>query len=169
MLAYSMPSGAVDQNPAAGRVAAGQEQQTLPQADYHNARVLLVDDDVRNLLALTPLLEKWKLDVMAAGDGNEALETLATGGEFELVFMDIMMPGMDGYEVIRQLREQPQFTELPIVALTAKAGADDREQCLAAGADDCIIKPIDPVELKIKLDKYLAGPAPGETSGPEHG
>ena len=165
----SMPSEPGVQDPAAGKVAAGQEQQPLPQADYHNARVLLVDDDVRNLLALTPLLEKWKLDVMAAGDGGEALETLATGGAFDLVFMDIMMPGMDGYEVIRQLREQPQFAELPIVALTAKAGADDREQCLAAGADDCIVKPIDPMELKIKLDKYLASPAPGETSGSEHG
>jgi len=106
---------------------------------------------------------------MAAGDGAEALETLATGGDFDLVFMDIMMPGMDGYEVIRQLREQQRFAEIPIVALTAKAGVDDREQCLAAGADDCIVKPIDPVELKIKLDKYLAGAATGETRGPEHG
>ena len=163
----SMPSEAGVQRPVAD--AAEQEQQPLPQADYHNARVLLVDDDVRNLLALTPLLEKWKLDVMAAGDGSEALETLATGGEFDLVFMDIMMPGMDGYEVIRQLRKQPQFSKLPIVALTAKAGADDREQCLAAGADDCIVKPIEPMELKIKLDKYLADPAPGETTGSEHG
>ena len=163
------PSEARVQRPDTGRDAAEQEQQSLPQADYHNARVLLVDDDVRNLLALTPLLEKWKLDVMAAGDGVEALETLATGGEFDLVFMDIMMPGMDGYEVIRQLREQPQFAGLPIVALTAKAGADDREQCLAAGADDCIVKPIDPVELKIKLDKYLADLAPGETPGSEYG
>ena len=163
----SMPSEAGVQRPVAD--AAEQEQQPLPQADYHNARVLLVDDDVRNLLALTPLLEKWKLDVMAAGDGSEALETLATGGEFDLVFMDIMMPGMDGYEVIKQLREQAQFAELPIVALTAKAGADDREQCLAAGADDCIVKPIEPMELKIKLDKYLADPAPGETTGSEHG
>ena len=164
----SMPSEPGVKRPVAGKDAAEQEQQPLPQADYHHARVLLVDDDVRNLLALTPLLEKWQLDVMAAGDGGEALETLATGGEFDLVFMDIMMPGMDGYEVIRQLREQQQFSKLPIVALTAKAGADDREQCLAAGADDCIVKPIDPVELKIKLDKYLAGPVPGETSGSEH-
>jgi len=126
--------------------------------------VLVVDDDVRNLLALTPLLEKWKLDVMAAGDGSEALDTLATGGDFDLVFMDIMMPGMDGYEVIRQLRGQARFAALPIIALTAKAGADDQEHCLAAGANDCIVKPIDTLELKTKLDKYLAGAATGETA-----
>jgi signal transduction histidine kinase/CheY-like chemotaxis protein len=172
MLLEEMPESPSEpgvQKPITGKAAAEGEQQPLPEADYNNARVLLVDDDVRNLLALTPLLEKWKLDVMAAGDGGEALETLATGGEFDLVFMDIMMPGMDGYEVIRQLRGKQQFAELPIVALTAKAGVDDREQCLAAGANDCIVKPIDPVELKIKLDKYLAGHAPGETSGSEHG
>jgi CheY-like chemotaxis protein len=119
---------------------------------------------MRNLLALTPLLEKWKLEVMAAGDGSEALETLATGGDFGLVFMDIMMPGMDGYEAIRRIRAQDRFTVLPIVALTAKAGADDLEQCLAAGANDYIVKPVDPLELKAKLDKYLAGAASGETA-----
>jgi signal transduction histidine kinase/ActR/RegA family two-component response regulator len=163
----SMPEAGI-QKPVEGKGDAEQVQ-PLPQADYHNARVLVVDDDVRNLLALTPLLEKWKLDVMAAGDGQEALETLATGGDFELVFIDIMMPGMDGYEVIRRLREQPRFSKLPIVALTAKAGTDDREHCLAAGADDCIVKPIEPLELKIKLDKYVAGIAAGETPGPGHG
>ena len=163
-----MPEEAGTQKPVAGKVDAEQEQ-PLPQADYHNARVLVVDDDVRNLLALTPLLEKWKLDVMAAGDGQEALETLAIGGDFDLVFIDIMMPVMDGYEVIRRLREQPRFAKLPIVALTAKAGADDLEQCLAAGADDCIVKPIEPLELKIKLDKYVAGIVAGETPGPKDG
>jgi len=71
--------------------------------------------------------------------------------------------------VIRRLREQPRFVSLPIIALTAKAAADDREACLAAGADDCIVKPLDPQELKIKLDMYLAGIAAGETTGPGHG
>ena len=169
MLPAEMPEMAEEagmHRQVAGSNDSGQEQ-PLPQADYHQARVLVVDDDVRNLLALTPLLEKWQLDVMAAGDGSEALDTLATGGDFDLVFMDIMMPGMDGYEVIRRLREQPRFAEIPIVALTAKAGADDLEQCLAAGANDCIVKPIDPLELKTRLDKYLAGAATGET--PEAG
>ena len=171
MLQAEMPELAEDagiRKPVAGNYESEPEQ-PLPQADYHNARVLVVDDDVRNLLALTPLLEQWKLDVMAAGDGNEALETLATGGDFELVFMDIMMPGMDGYEVIKRLRGQARFSGLPIIALTAKAGADDRQHCLAAGANDCIVKPVDPQELKIKLDKYLADNVSGETPGSARG
>jgi len=144
--------------PLEGRRNREQEgDQELPVADYQGARVLLVDDDVRNLLALTPLLEQWQLDVMAAGDGSEAIETLETAGEFDLVFMDIMMPGMDGYEVIRQLRQQPRFAVLPIIALTAKAGSEDRQQCLDAGANDTVVKPIDPVELKSRLDHFLAG------------
>ena len=127
----------------------------IPSANYQDARVLLVDDDVRNLLALTPLLEQWGLDVMAAGDGAEALETLATAGPFDVLLMDIMMPGMDGYEVIRQLRQQPGFADLPVIALTAKASDEDRQQCLAAGANDCVVKPLDPLTLKNALDEYL--------------
>ena len=127
----------------------------IPNANYQGARVLLVDDDVRNLLALTPLLEQWGLDVMAAGDGEEALETLATADSFDVLLMDIMMPGMDGYEVIRQLRQQPGFADLPVIALTAKASDEDRQQCLAAGANDCVVKPLNPQTLKNALDEYL--------------
>lgn len=140
-----------------GGTPAGESSQPLPVADYDGARVLLVDDDMRNLLALTPLLEQWRLEVMAAGDGREALETLHTAGEFDLVFMDIMMPGMDGYEVIRQLRQDARFAKLPIIALTARAGDADLRQCLDAGASDCIVKPVEPAELKIVLDRFLAG------------
>jgi two-component system chemotaxis sensor kinase CheA len=134
-----------------------EQQPFLPQADYRQARVLLVDDDVRNLLALTPLLEQWNLDVTAAGDGQEALETLETDRDFDLVFMDIMMPGMDGYEVMATLRAQPRFRHLPVIALTARAGAEDRQRCLDAGADDCIVKPVDPAELKAMIDRYISG------------
>jgi signal transduction histidine kinase/CheY-like chemotaxis protein len=148
-----------------GRDRESAADQALPVADYQGARVLLVDDDVRNLLALTPLLEQWQLDVMAAGDGSEAIETLQTAGEFDLVFMDIMMPGMDGYEVIRQLRQQPRFAELPIIALTAKASDEDRQQCLDAGANDSVVKPVDPVELKSRLDHYLAGHGGSDVTG----
>ena len=138
---------------------AGQPEQQVPVADYRGARVLLVDDDMRNLLALTPLLERWQLEVMAAGDGREALETLQTAGEFELVFMDIMMPEMDGYEVIRQLRHDARFAQLPVVALTTRAGDEERRQCLEAGADDCVVKPVDPAILKAVVDRFLAGTA----------
>jgi signal transduction histidine kinase/ActR/RegA family two-component response regulator len=141
-----------------GLPAVKQERQAgeaIPSANYQSARVLLVDDDVRNLLALTPLLEQWGLDVMAAGDGEEALDTLTTAGPFDVLLMDIMMPGMDGYEVIRQLRKQPGFAGLPIIALTARASDADRQQCLDAGANDCVVKPLEPQALKLALDDYL--------------
>ncbi|MBT8117089.1 MAG: response regulator [Gammaproteobacteria bacterium] len=129
----------------------------VPEADYGGMRVLLVDDDMRNLLALTPLLERWHLHVTAAGDGQEAQETLETDDAFSLVLLDIMMPGMDGYEVTRYIRQQPALSDLPVIALTARAGDDDRKQCLAAGADECIVKPLEPQVLKELLDRFLAG------------
>jgi signal transduction histidine kinase/ActR/RegA family two-component response regulator len=128
----------------------------LPAADYAGKRVLLVDDDVRNLLALTPLLESWNIDVMAAGDGSEALQTLETGGTFDLVLLDIMMPEMDGYEVTQEIRNRPDLEGLPVVALTARAGDEDRDRSLQAGAADCLVKPVDTGELKTMLDRYLA-------------
>jgi signal transduction histidine kinase/CheY-like chemotaxis protein len=139
---------------AAGRRE--RKQQQLPVADYRGARVLLVDDDMRNLLALTPLLEQWKLDVMAAGDGVEALETLQTAGAFDLVILDIMMPDMDGYELTRRLRRDPRFAALPVIALTARAGKQEQQASLEAGADAFLAKPVEPAELKEMLDKFLA-------------
>ena len=131
----------------------------MPVADYRGLRVLLVDDDMRNLLALTPLLEQWKLDVMAAGDGVEALETLQAAGAFDLVILDIMMPDMDGYELTRRLRNDPRFADLPVITLTARAGREDQQASLNAGASACLIKPVDPGELKAMLDKFLPGHA----------
>jgi CheY-like chemotaxis protein len=111
---------------------------------------------MRNLLALTPLLEQWKLDVMAAGDGVEALETLQTAGAFDLVILDIMMPDMDGYELTRRLRRDPRFAALPVIALTARAGKQEQQASLEAGADAFLAKPVEPAELKEMLDKFLA-------------
>jgi len=140
-----------------GNSDSNKSMQAIPPADYGGARILLVDDDVRNLLALTPILEQWGLEVMAAGDGPEALETLETDGEFGLVFMDIMMPGMDGYETIRRIRQQARFADLPVIALTARSADEDVRKCHEAGAIDCVIKPVDLHVLKDMLDKYLSG------------
>jgi signal transduction histidine kinase/ActR/RegA family two-component response regulator len=161
LLPAEAPSQAAAVNeagPAAARRSDSQEQ-LLPVADYRGARVLLVDDDMRNLLALTPLLEQWKLDVMAAGDGVEALETLQTAGAFDLVILDIMMPDMDGYELTRRLRSDPRFANLPIITLTARAGKEDQQASLDAGASACLIKPVDPGALKEMLDRFLPGHA----------
>lgn len=149
----------------AGSRGAGQSIQAIPQADYGGQRILLVDDDVRNLLALTPILENWGLEVMAAGDGQEALETLETDGEFSIVFMDIMMPGMDGYETIGKIRQQPEYADLPVIALTTRSADEDVLQCRNAGASDCLPKPVDLTVLKGMLDRYLSGNRNNDTSG----
>jgi signal transduction histidine kinase/CheY-like chemotaxis protein len=150
---------ATPRHPGNGTVAGINDRQEtaqpIPPADYGGARILLVDDDMRNLLALTPILEQWGIEVMAAGDGPEALETLATDGEFSVVFMDIMMPGMDGYETIRRIREEARFADLPVIALTARSSQEDRRQCQEAGASDIIVKPVDLLILKSMLDRYL--------------
>lgn len=117
-------------------------------------KILLVDDDVRNLLALTPLLEGWGLSVTAAGDGYEALEVLEDE-EFSLVLMDIMMPELDGYDTIRRIRGDARLRDLSVIALTAKTEDKDREACLEAGADDFIAKPIDAGELKQLIARHL--------------
>jgi CheY-like chemotaxis protein len=106
-------------------------------------KVLLVDDDIRNLFALTSVLERHKLQVLHAESGQEAIEMLKQEqGGVDLVLMDIMMPRMDGYETIRSIRKDPQFAHLSIVALTAKAMKGDREKCIEAGASDYITKPV---------------------------
>lgn len=130
--------------------------QPIPVADYHGRRVLVVDDDMRNLLALTPLLEGWGIEVTAAGGGIEAMDTLAEDDGFDLVLLDLMMPEMDGFDIIEQIRGQPQFRDLPIVVLSARAGEADRDRSLSQGAAGFLVKPVSPVALKEMLDRYLA-------------
>jgi len=105
--------------------------------------VLLVDDDMRSAFALSKVLRAKGLKVLIAQDGAKALSQLQTRDHVDVVLMDIMMPGMDGYQTIGEIRKDPRFTRLPIIALTAKAMPGDRDRCLAAGADDYLTKPVD--------------------------
>jgi signal transduction histidine kinase/DNA-binding response OmpR family regulator/HAMP domain-containing protein len=118
-------------------------------------KVLIVDDDVRNIFALTSGLERQKLDVFHAESGKAGIEMLKHNPEIDLVLMDIMMPEMDGYETTRAIRQYPQFRNLPIIALTAKAMKGDREKCIEAGASDYIPKPIVLEELVALLRVWL--------------
>ena len=117
------------------------------EAVFEGRRILIVEDDVRNVFALTSVLEPRGAKVEIARNGREALEHLRQNPGVDLVLMDIMMPIMDGLEATRELRKQPQFAKLPIIALTAKAMIDDREKCLEAGANDYIAKPLDADKL----------------------
>jgi CheY-like chemotaxis protein/CHASE3 domain sensor protein len=127
----------------------------LAGAEMAGRRVLLVDDDMRNLFALSKVLRSWGLAVNMAQDGQKALKALADDQAPELVLMDIMMPVMDGYDTIRAIRAQARFTELPIIALTAKAMRGDREKCLEAGASDYLSKPIDIDKLASMIRVWL--------------
>jgi len=121
---------------------AGRAGQVLP-----GRRVLIVDDDIRNVFALTHVLGRVGMPVLYAENGREGIETLERNPDVELVLMDIMMPEMDGYETISAIRRAPRWTGLPIVALTAKAMPGDREKSIARGANDYVPKPVDVDQL----------------------
>jgi len=110
---------------------------------FEGRRILLVDDDVRNIFALTSALEQKGVVVEIGRDGFEAIRKLDEVADIDLVVMDVMMPGLDGLEATRRIRRDPRFEKLPIIAITAKAMKDDQEQCLKAGASDYLAKPID--------------------------
>jgi CheY-like chemotaxis protein len=116
--------------------------------------VLVADDDVRNIFSLTKALEQHKMKVLTAMDGKEAISA-AEGGPVDIVLMDMMMPEMDGFEAITRLRKMPRFRHLPIIAVTAKAMAGDREKCIQAGASDYISKPVDIDQLLSLLRIWL--------------
>ncbi|MGG6269275.1 response regulator [Leptolyngbya sp. AN03gr2] len=120
-----------------------------------NKKVLIVDDDVRNIFALTSLLERQQMEVFYAENGREGIEALQAHPEINVVLMDIMMPEMDGYETTQAIRQQAQFRSLPIIALTAKAMQGDREKCIEAGASDYITKPVDTEQLLSLLRVWL--------------
>jgi CheY-like chemotaxis protein len=108
---------------------------------------LVVEDDYHSKIALTALLERLKVTVVAADSGHAALDVLAERDDIAFVLMDVMMPIMDGYETMRAIRERPRLAALPIIAVTAKDSAGERERCIEAGASQFIPKPIDTSEL----------------------
>ena len=123
--------------------------------DLINKTVLLVDDDARNIFALSSVLERRGMKVLTATTGNEAIALLDSETHPAIVLMDIMMPEMDGYQTIAKIRENPAYRRLPIIALTAKAMKGDREKCLEAGASDYLAKPVNTEQLLSALRMWL--------------
>ena len=117
--------------------------------------MLVVDDDIRNVFAMTSILEEAGMRVFSAETGQMAIDTLEESPDMDVVLMDIMMPGMDGYETIQAIREFAAFRPLPIIAVTAKAMPGDREKCLDAGATDYLSKPVLSRQLLTLLSKWV--------------
>lgn len=124
-------------------------------ASLANRKVLVTDDDIRNIFAMTSILERHQMIVVSAENGKDAIEILKTKPDIDVVLMDIMMPGMDGYDTMREIRKHPEFEKLPIIAVTAKAMKGDREKCIEAGASDYIAKPVDTERLISLLRMWL--------------
>ncbi|MBA3340786.1 MAG: response regulator, partial [Gemmatimonadaceae bacterium] len=137
-----------------------QKRQMLEQLHDADAviadkRVLVVDDDVRNIFSLTSVLEDHGMNVRFAENGKDAIAALEENPDVDVILMDVMMPEMDGYETMRAIRQMDQFKSLPVIALTAKAMKGDREKCIAAGASDYITKPVDTGQLLSLLRVWL--------------
>ncbi|MEC3876388.1 response regulator [Chryseobacterium salviniae] len=118
-------------------------------------KILITDDDVRNIFSLTKALEKYKVEVVVAMDGKHALQQIKEHPDVDVILMDMMMPEMDGYESIKQIRKMPMYTRLPIIAITAKSMIGEREKCITAGASDYISKPVDIDQLLSLLRVWL--------------
>ncbi|HEX4893383.1 MAG TPA: response regulator, partial [Hyphomicrobiaceae bacterium] len=124
-------------------------------ADMEGRTALVVDDDPRNIFALSSVLERRGMRVVTADTGKEAIDILEQGTDVSIVLMDIMMPEMDGYQTIQEIRARSKWPRLPIIALTAKAMKGDREKCLEAGASDYLAKPVDTEQLLAALRIWL--------------
>ncbi|MFF3334300.1 HAMP domain-containing protein [Streptomyces sp. NPDC002888] len=135
------------------------EQEPAPQAHpgirFGGEKVLIVDDDIRNVFALTSVLEQHGLSVLYAENGREGIEVLEQHDDVAVVLMDIMMPEMDGYATTTAIRRMPQFSGLPIIALTAKAMKGDREKAIESGASDYVTKPVDPDHLLAVMQQWM--------------
>ncbi|TSB21761.1 HAMP domain-containing protein [Streptomyces benahoarensis] len=156
------PDGAAPAQPAPARPAEepwlgnGQDLvQPAANGGFHGEKVLIVDDDIRNVFALTSVLEQHGLSVLYAENGREGIEVLEQHDDVVLVLMDIMMPEMDGYATTTAIRRMPQFAGLPIIALTAKAMKGDREKSIESGASDYVTKPVDTDHLLSVMEQWM--------------
>ncbi|WP_199781011.1 HAMP domain-containing protein [Streptomyces sp. Mg1] len=154
----AVPGQSMTHGPEDGWGGADEELPVPPRTyDFHGEKVLIVDDDVRNVFALTSVLEQHGLAVLYAENGREGIEVLEQHDDVTVVLMDIMMPEMDGYATTSAIRRMPQFAGLPIIALTAKAMKGDREKAIDSGASDYVTKPVEPDYLLSVMEQWMRG------------
>jgi CheY-like chemotaxis protein len=139
--------------PPATRKMLEDEQRTDPA--LVGKKVLVIDDDVRNIFSLTSLLERHRMEVLFSENGRDGIELLKHTPDVDAILVDVMMPDIDGYETMRQIRKMRGFKNTPMIALTAKAMKGDREKCIEAGASDYVSKPADVDRLLSLLRLYL--------------
>jgi signal transduction histidine kinase/CheY-like chemotaxis protein/HAMP domain-containing protein len=154
---------AAEEQPVAGIPRSARTEEPSPgdrkesKADkvFENRKILIVDDDMRNVFVLSKILEEKRVRIFVGKNGRDGIERLQQNPDTSLVIMDIMMPEMDGYEAMREIRKDKRFLKLPIIALTAKAMKGDREKCIEAGANDYLSKPVQTEKLLSLLRVWL--------------
>jgi signal transduction histidine kinase/HAMP domain-containing protein/ActR/RegA family two-component response regulator len=153
----SRPGSVNGRQNGAGEILAPQPPESLPVPEDALAgiKVLIVDDDVRNVFAMTSVFERCGAEVLYAENGREGIDVLQRNEDIDLVLMDVMMPELDGCATTEAIRSMPQFADLPIIAVTAKAMKGDREKTIAAGASDYITKPVDTGHLLRVMQSWL--------------
>ncbi len=137
------------------RPAVAEPTRPKPDGVIERRKILIVDDDMRNAFSLSAIIDGWGGAALVATDGQKALDMLADDPGIDLVLMDIMMPGMDGYEAMREIRKRPALKHLPVIALTAKAMREDRLACMEAGANDYLAKPVDIDQLNLLVKSWI--------------
>ncbi len=123
--------------------------------DIKTKKILIIDDDNRNIFALTAVLKAKKYTCLSATSARKGFNLIEDDNDIAVVLMDMMMPDMDGYQAMAKMRELPKLKEIPVIAVTAQAMVGDKERCLAAGAVGYISKPINIDELIIQINKHL--------------
>ena len=126
-----------------------------PQNDLEGKKALIIDDDERNIFAVTSFLESEGLQVVSEESGPEGIDRLKKADDIDVVLMDIKMPGMDGYEAMRKIRQEPSLSSVPIIAITGKVDQEERKRCLEAGGSGYVSKPIDLDQLTSLLHELV--------------
>ncbi|MES0039818.1 response regulator [Mesorhizobium sp. M0046] len=152
--------------PGRGHENDGAAAEQPDKFDLAGAKVLIVDDDIRNIYSLTSVLETYDIQVLHAERGREGIALLEQSPDIDAALIDIMMPEMDGYETMRQIRGMPAIAHIPLISVTAKAMKGDRQKCLDAGASDYIAKPVD-LDLLLALLRVWIGRSRSRVHGPE--